>query len=65
VVVFRPETPERTLRQILVSGRARLVDGPTDANAYVIATDEAERAAVLARFRARPEVVLAEPVDPP
>jgi hypothetical protein len=63
VVVFRPETREKDLRQILWSNHARLVDGPTSADAYVLHVAPADRPAVVVRLRRQAEVVLAEPVD--
>jgi anti-sigma-K factor RskA len=63
VVIFRPETPERDLRQILQSNDARLVDGPTVADAYLLHVPTPTRTAVLARLRRQTQVVLAEPVD--
>jgi hypothetical protein len=63
VVIFQPNTTEAQLRQTLVSSHARLVDGPTSADAYVLHVPAAERAAVLAQLRGRPQIALAEPVD--
>jgi anti-sigma factor RsiW len=63
VVVFGPETPERELRAIIRSNDARLVDGPTVADAYLLHVPPAGRAAALTRLRARKQVVLAEPID--
>lgn len=63
VVIFRPDTPERDLRQILQGNDARLVDGPTVADAYMLHVPQANRTAVLARLRRQTQVVLAEPVD--
>ena len=63
VVIFRPDTSERRLRAMLRASHARLVDGPTLADAYVLHVPGAERAATLARLRALDEVVLAQPVD--
>jgi hypothetical protein len=63
LVIFRPETPESTLRAILRSSDARLVDGPTSAGAYVVAVRPPTRAATLERLRGRHEVMLAEPID--
>lgn len=65
VVIFRPETREAELRAILKDSHARLVDGPTAADAYVLKTPDAERQAVLTDLRRRSQVVLAEPIDPP
>ena len=64
VVIFRPDTTEKAMRAAFNADGARLVDGPTGADAYVLSVPAARRAAALARLRARPEVVLAEPVDP-
>lgn len=64
VVMFRPETPERTIRAELTAVNARIVDGPTAADAYVLQVPAAQRAGALARLRVRPNIVLAEPVDP-
>ena len=63
VVVFRPETPEKDLRGILRATNARLVDGPTAADAYLIHVPPAARAAALVRLRKQAQVMLAEPVD--
>ncbi|MGI9169166.1 MAG: anti-sigma factor family protein [Caulobacteraceae bacterium] len=64
VVIFRPDTTERGLREALLASHARLVDGPTAADAYVIHVPAAERAAALAKLRRRADLVLAEPIDP-
>jgi anti-sigma factor RsiW len=63
VVIFRPDTSERELRQTLVANHARLVDGPTAADAYVLHVPPAERAGALTRLRGRADIVLAEPID--
>ena len=64
VVIFRPDTPERAMRAAFNASGARLVDGPTGADAYVLAVPAAHRTAALEQLRARADVVLAEPVDP-
>ncbi|HEY2660574.1 MAG TPA: zf-HC2 domain-containing protein [Caulobacteraceae bacterium] len=63
VVIFRPDTPEKDLRAILKSNGARLVDGPTPADAYMLHVPAAGRAATLTRLQRLAQVVLAEPVD--
>lgn len=63
VVVFRPDTPESGLRQVLRDNHARLVGGPTAADAYLLHVAPADRPAILTRLRADHAVVLAEPVD--
>ena len=62
-VIFRPETPEKRLREILQASDARLVDGPTVADAYLLHVPAPDRNIALERLRRRAEVVLAEPVD--
>lgn len=64
VVIFRPDTPEKAMREVFNANGARLVDGPTGADAYVLAVPATRRPAVLERLRTRADVVLAEPVDP-
>jgi hypothetical protein len=63
VVIFRPDTRERELRQALQASHARVVDGPTSTDAFVIHIAPAERAAALAKLRLRGDIELAEPVD--
>jgi anti-sigma factor RsiW len=63
VVVFRPTTTERDLRAALVGEAARIVDGPTASDAYVLQVAAATRGAALARLRANSHVLLAEPID--
>ena len=60
IVRFRPETPERELRGALAQAGARLVDGPTVTDAYLLEVPAARQAAALAALRAQPSVVLAE-----
>jgi hypothetical protein len=60
VVVFRPETPERELRRIVRDSGGHLsADRPPATPGWSTA---ATPAAVLARLRAEPAVVLAEPL---
>jgi hypothetical protein len=60
VVVFRPETPERELRRIVRDSGAHVTGGPTAGDAWLV--DGGDTRAVLARLRAEPAVVLAEPL---
>jgi anti-sigma factor RsiW len=64
VVIFRPDTPERDIRSALAGVGARIVDGPTAADAYVLQVPGARRSQALAQLRSRNTIVLAEPVDP-
>ena len=63
IVTFRPDTSEQDLRNTLNESHARLVDGPTAADAYVLHVPAAERAAALVKLRQRANIVLAEPID--
>ncbi len=63
VVVFRPDTTESDLRGALRDSHARLVDGPTAADAYVLHVAPAERDKAIADLRQKHIVVLAEPID--
>ena len=63
VVIFRPETSERILRETLRASHARLVDGPTASDAYVLAVPAAARASILTSLRARSDIILAEPIN--
>ena len=63
VVIFRPDTTEKSMREALQASDARLVGGPTAADAYVLRVPAAQRDAALANLRARREIVLAQPVD--
>ena len=64
LVMFRPDTPERDLRAVLMADQARVVDGPTAAGAYVLNVSGPRRAAALAVLRHSAGVVMAEPIDP-
>jgi anti-sigma factor RsiW len=63
LLMVRPDTTQAVLRADLDGGRARIVDGPTAAGAYVLRVAPADRAAFLTRLRGRPEVIVAEPLD--
>ena len=63
IVLFAPDTAERDLRAALEQAGARLVDGPTASGAYIVNLPEARRAEALEGLRARPQVMLAEPID--
>ena len=63
VVIFRPETNERAIRTLLRATAARVVDGPTATDAYVLHVPPADRTAALQKLRKNADVVLAEPID--
>lgn len=64
LVVFRPQAQAQDLSRALRDSGARLVDGPTAADAFVLAVPLSERAAALSRLRANDAIVMAEPIDP-
>jgi len=63
VVVFDPATTEAELRRVLREADARLVDGPTRANAYILDIPIAKRQDALRTLRSERAVVLAERLD--
>ena len=63
VVVFDPATTEFELRRIVRSAGGRIVDGPTQTNAYVLDVPLAQRPQALAMLRGERAVMLAERLD--
>jgi len=63
VVVFDPSASEAELRRVLRSVGARVVDGPTRSNAYVLEVPSGRRAQALQALRAEPAISLAEELD--
>lgn len=64
VVVFDPRITEAELRQIVRATGARIVDGPTVADAYVLELPAERQVAALEALRAQRAVVLAQRLDP-
>lgn len=63
VVIFQPATTERDFRRILQSHGARLVDGPTVTDAYLLHVAPESRQQALDALRANPAIKLAEALD--
>jgi len=63
VVVFKPDAKESEVRGALRTAHARLVDGPTAADAYILVVPAKGRDAALKTLRGDPAVVVAEPLD--
>ncbi|HEX3633449.1 MAG TPA: zf-HC2 domain-containing protein [Casimicrobiaceae bacterium] len=63
VVVVEPTTTEAELRRILRDAGARIVDGPTQANAYVLDVPAMRQAQALQALRAEHALVLVERLD--
>jgi anti-sigma-K factor RskA len=64
VVVFDPTAPEADIRRIVAGAGARIVDGPTAANAYVLELPPADTGDALRSLRTERLVQLAEPLGP-
>jgi hypothetical protein len=63
VVVFDPTTTEADLRRMLRDIGARLIDGPTRTNAYVLEVPETRREQAVRVLRNERAVVLVESLD--
>lgn len=63
VVIFNPDTTERDLRRILQAQGARVVDGPTVTDAYLLNVPAEHRDSTLQALRGDPAVKLAEALD--
>jgi hypothetical protein len=64
VVVFDPATTEADLRRMLRAAGARIVDGPTEANAYVLDVPVQRKDQALRALRAERAAVLVEQLGP-
>ncbi len=64
LVMFRPATTEAGIRTALRAAGARMVDGPTEADAYLLSAPPAERKQALAALTRDADVTLAQPLDP-
>jgi phosphopantothenate synthetase len=63
IVMFRPEATVQDVDDTLKSAGASIVDGPTDANAYLLHVSPQQRQAALSRLQAEADVQLAQPID--
>ncbi len=63
LIVFQPGVSEQNFRETLKASHARLVDGPTAADAYLLLVPGEERGTALLSLRDSPWVAVAEPVD--
>jgi anti-sigma-K factor RskA len=64
VVQFDPATPERELRRMLRAADARIVNGPTQANAYILDVPADKRGNAIRELRKERAVVLVESLAP-
>lgn len=63
-VIFDPVTPESEIRRAVRNARARIVDGPTAANAYVLEVPAAESSRATRALRGDRIVQFAQPLGP-
>jgi Putative zinc-finger len=66
-VMFSPKATEKEMRELLHGIQGKIVDGPSPSGAYTVevpASSDPEQV-VLARLRAEPQVMLAEPAAGP
>ena len=63
-VIFRPQTTEADIHSILDASQARVADGPTATDAWLLSVPMPERDTAVRRLRASPDVLTAEPLDP-
>ncbi|HWD66694.1 MAG TPA: zf-HC2 domain-containing protein [Caulobacteraceae bacterium] len=63
-VIFKPQTTVAEIHSILDASQARVADGPTATDAWLLNIPMQERDAAVRRLRASPDVLAAEPLDP-
>jgi len=64
LVIFAPDTAERTVRAALTAVEGRIIDGPTATGAWVVSIPQARRDQAVVALSQQPGVTLAQPVDP-
>ena len=64
VVVFNPATSQAEVQRILRSAGARIVDGPTQANAYVLEVPVGQTDRAAQAIKAERAALLIEPLGP-
>ena len=65
VIVFDPQVTEGAMRRLLAASGARIVDGPNEAGAYVLAVPPARLGGVRDALRSAPGVVMVEALPGP
>jgi hypothetical protein len=63
LVMFRPDTAEQSVREILNSYHVRVVDGPTPAGAWLLHAPAPDRGRTLIGLRRFSAIEMAQPVD--
>ena len=64
VIVFKPDTAEQDLRRILRASGARVVDGPTVTDAYLLSVPSEKLAQTVDRLKSERAVTLVESLKP-
>lgn len=65
LVIFRPDTTDADIRDVLKRSHASLVGGPTSAQAYLLHVQGARRQALLIALSSDQHVKVAQPIDGP
>ena len=63
IVIFRADATVDDVRDTLKAAGASIVNGPTDADAYLLHVDPKQRKTALSKLQADDDVQLAQPVD--
>lgn len=63
IAMFRADTTESQMRDLLRSNGATLVGGPTSTDAFLLRVAPTERGRALARLRSDRHVLMAQPID--
>jgi len=63
IVMFRADATIEDVRSTLRAANASIVDGPTEADAYLLHVPARQRTRALTRLRADDDVQMAEPID--
>jgi anti-sigma factor RsiW len=63
IAMFRSDTTESQMRDLLRANGARVVGGPTSADAFLLRVAPASRRETLARLRFDRHVLMAQPID--
>ena len=63
VVVFAPQATQAQMRRVLLASGTRIVDGPTAADAYILAVAPEHAAQAMQQLRAESSVLLIQSLD--
>lgn len=63
VIVFAPQTAQAEMRRVLLASGTRIVDGPTAADAYILAVAPERATQALQQLRAEPSVLMIQSLE--